>query len=462
MNNEIKEIVKRGESQHLEFKTALVNAKSIAREVCAFANSGGGLIAVGIGVDGTVVGIKATPAIVEKLRSEILTSISPTIAVSITPIETEGKTVLLIDVPEGFDRPYTFEGKAYTRIGDRTTAADGPAIKEILSSSRGHDSRWERRPVLGMNQNEIDDNELLGMKNTLVKSGMLGNAVAESTSGPELLEILNLAESGRCLNSALVLFGKHPAKRYPQMRVRAVAYSDDKGNKITDNRFFEGHGFKILSELIGFLHRHVNISSEIPLKGLQRKEGPVYPSVAIREALMNAIQHRDYESFDGGMSVTVYPGRIEIWNSGTLPSGMTIQDLKKPHYSRPYNPDIAHVFFLRGYVERIGSGIHRIIEAFRQEQLPEPVWNVNSGGICAILMCKPSEALSLNERQIRLLKEAKAGAVITRKEYRNTIGKDVSDRQASIDLQMLVAGEFFSTKGKGRSVSYTRSDKKIS
>lgn len=458
MNKEIRDIVRQGESQNLEFKTGTASAKILAQQVCAFANSGGGLIAVGIGDDGAVIGTKASSETINKLKTEIPSLISPAISVSVTPIEAEGKTIILIDVPESYDRPYTCDGKVFVRSGARTAAADGAAIRDVLASSRGKESRWERQPVPGMGQEEIDESELLGMRNTLVQSGMLGDRVTNATAYPEMLEILNLVESGRYLNSALALFGKHPTKRYPQMRVRAVFYGDEAGDKLTDNRIVEGHCFKILSELIGFLHRHVNISSEIPSEGLQRDEGPVYPSIAIREALMNAIMHRDYESFDGGMSVSIYPGRIEIWNSGILPSGMTIGDLKKPHYSRPHNPDIAHAFFLRGYVERIGSGIKRIMNAFAEQGLPEPVWSVNSGGICLILTAT-SSLPDLNSRQRAFVEKTTKGQRVALADYIRVIAEKISDRSARSDLSDLAAKGYVRKRGSARATEYERTQK---
>jgi len=458
MNKEIRDIVRQGESQHLEFKTETASPQILAQQVCAFANSGGGLIAVGIADDGTVTGIKASPEIINKLRTEIPALISPAISVSVTPVNSEGKTLILIDIPESYDRPYTCDGKVFVRSGERTVAADGAAIRDVLASSRGKESRWERRPVPGMGQDEIEEAELLGMRNTLVQSGMLGDRVTNTTSYPELLEILNLVESGRYLNSALALFGKHPTKRYPQMRVRAVCYGDQGGNKLVDNRIVEGHCFKILSELIGFFHRHVNISSEIPLKGLQREESPAYPSIALREALMNAIMHRDYESFDGGMSVSICPGRIEIWNSGTLPSGMSIEDLKKPHYSRPHNPDIAHAFFLRGYVERIGSGVKRIMNAFADQGLPEPVWSVNSGGIC-LLLTTAGSLQELNSRQRAFVEKTTEGQRVALADYIRFVAEKISDRSARSDLSDLAAKGYVSKKGSARATEYERTRK---
>lgn len=461
MSQELKSIIGQGVSQHLEFKTGAPNVKVLAREVCAFANSGGGTIALGIADDGKVRGVSNYKYKIETIQSRLVKAISPTIGISLTPIEVEGKTVLLIDVPESFNRPYTFEGKVFKRVGDKTVTANGLDIKDILAGSRGHESRWERRAALGMEPGDIDEKELLDVKNTINNSGILGHIFLQDIANFNALEKLNLAESGRYFNSALMLFGKNPTKRYPQMRVRAVRYADAQGDKLKDNRIIEGHAFKVLKELLGFLNKHINISSEVPQNGIQRMEVPAYPSVAIREALMNAIQHRDYESFDGGISVCIYPDRIEIWNSGSLPAGMTLEDLKKPHHSRPHNPDIAHVFFLRGYVERIGSGTRRIIEAFKIANLPEPQWCIDSGGVSVTFRIQAPKITILTKRLLRLLKSLQPGDETSRKEYRKAAGKNVSDRQASIDLNTMVKEGFLSRQGTGRAICYVRTEKEL-
>jgi ATP-dependent DNA helicase RecG len=92
---------------------------------------------------------------------------------------------------------------------------------------------------------------------------------------------------------------------------------------------------------------------------------------------VNALVHRDYSAFDGGMSVAVYDGRMEFWNSGQLPDEMTVEDLRVTHPSRPINPDIAQVCFLYGLMERWGIGTQKIIRSCVENGLPEPDWKVD-------------------------------------------------------------------------------------
>ena len=189
---------------------------------------------------------------------------------------------------------------------------------------------------------------------------------------------------------------------------------------------------------------------------LQRVEKPAYPFRALQEAVLNAIQHRDYEAYDGGISVVVRPNSIEVWNSGALPSGMTIDDLKRGHHSRPHNPDIAHVFFLRGYVERIGSGVQRMIKMCRSASLPDPEWSQDSGGITVVLR-KPGRMSALNERQEALLQGMKTKDAVSTSVFRGRFS--ISDRQARNDLTGLVKTGYLRRVGSGPATRYVRTEK---
>lgn len=274
----------------------------------------------------------------------------------------------------------------------------------------------------------------------------------------ETLRLFHLAESGQICNGALVLFGMHPENRLPQTRVRAVCYSDSGADDLIDSRMFEGNAFRLIERIMEFFKRHISISSEIPTDNLQRKEKSAYPFPALREAVLNAVQHRDYEAYDGGISVVVKPNSIKIWNSGALPAGMTVDDLKREHHSRPHNPDIAHVFFLRGYVERIGSGAGRMIKWCRNAGLPDPEWRQDSGGV-SVTFRTAGEMSWLNERQNDLLKTIKPGSELSTSEFRKRY--TVSDRQARNDLSDLVKAGYLRRTGSGPATRYVRTEKDV-
>jgi ATP-dependent DNA helicase RecG len=132
-----------------------------------------------------------------------------------------------------------------------------------------------------------------------------------------------------------------------------------------------------------------------------RRDTPTYPWGALREGVMNALTHRDYAAFDGQLSIQIKSAQIEIWNPGRLPEGMTVQDLPRGHVSRPPNPNIAHVFFLRGLIERVGIGTQRIVQECQAAGLPDPVWELRAGGVSLTLRLPAS---ILSERQVAFLR----------------------------------------------------------
>ena len=110
---------------------------------------------------------------------------------------------------------------------------------------------------------------------------------------------------------------------------------------------------------------------------LKRRDEPLYPSSAIREGLVNAFAHRDYSDFSGGITINIYPNRLEIENTGKFPEGVTPDKLTKGHISVLRNPDIAHVLYLRGFMEKMGRGSVMIQRACTERGLPPPQWYEN-------------------------------------------------------------------------------------
>ena len=148
---------------------------------------------------------------------------------------------------------------------------------------------------------------------------------------------------------------------------------------------------------------------------------------------------------------------MEIWNSGSLPEGISASDLKTMSVSRPHNPDMAHVLLIRGYMERVGSGIQRILAAFRLEELPEPEWKETGGGIMVVLRwLKPQ--VEINERQRRLLEVLGSGKTVNIAKYMKEYAKDVKERQARSDLRELVDLGYLQVRGRGRSTEYVRTE----
>jgi ATP-dependent DNA helicase RecG len=190
-----------------------------------------------------------------------------------------------------------------------------------------------------------------------------------------VLEDFSAAKYGRLTNGGDVLFARNPAVRLPQIRIRAMCYSSDKaGETFSDMKSFEGPLHRIFEEAYTFIVRNTPSVSRFIKGNPKRQDAPLYPEEAVREALINALAHRDYSAASGGVSIHVFPRRLEIWNSGPLPDGVTEENLPKGHISVLRNPDIAHVLYLRGLMEKAGRGSVLMIQQCRDAGLPAPFW----------------------------------------------------------------------------------------
>jgi ATP-dependent DNA helicase RecG len=273
----------------------------------------------------------------------------------------------------------------------------------------------------------------------------------------EILADLGLLRQGQLTNAADVLFGNNPGPRLPQTRIRATVFAEDKGGDFLDDRVLEGCAFAVLEQVFGFVRQHVRIEARFDPCKLAHEDRPQYPFDALREGLINAIIHRDYAVASGGMAVGIYPERIEIWNSGRLPEGLSVPDLKREHPSLPPNPDMAHVFHLRGLIERLGRGTLKIVEQCKEFGLPVPEWKVAPSGITLVFRAaKPVK--SLNERQKALLLRLRPGEVLKPRDYYREMEANVSQRQAQRDLSDLERGGWLRQEGEGPSTVYVRTE----
>src|SRR5690606_80909 len=138
------------------------------------------------------------------------------------------------------------------------------------------------------------------------------------------LEDLSVARYGRLTNGGDVLFTKNPAMRLPQIRLRAICYNSDKaGGKFADMKSFEGPAMAMFEQAYAFIVRNTPTVSKFEKGNPKRQDSPLYPEMAVREALINAFAHRDYSSSAGGIAIHIFPRRLEIWNAGAFPAGVT-------------------------------------------------------------------------------------------------------------------------------------------
>lgn len=210
-----------------------------------------------------------------------------------------------------------------------------------------------------------------------------------------------------------------------------------------------------MDTLINAIKKHLNVRFEI--KGIERKDVWDYPLEALREAVINALIHKDYLS-TAEIQIKIYDDRLWIWNPGKLPKQLTIESLKTEHSSFPKNPLIASVFYYAGFIERWGSGTKRMIDLCKVQGLPEPEFKEEFGGISVyfrkdIYTEEYLRKLGLNERQIKAVMYVKEKKSINLSSFK-TIVFEVSEKTLYRDLQELVSKGILKELGEKKGRKY--------
>lgn len=459
--NPIENLIKDGESKTLEFMALPNDKATIASHVAALLNSGGGRLLIGVDDNNRVTGIPEAEKVAGELSAFLMKTISPKALFSVRIEQVQGENqIVVIDVPGGKDTPFVANERIYLRRGPRTLAASGDDLQMLLQRRSAEVERWERRgdPVLTME--DLDKAEI----QKTIQDALTGKRFEfrHPEDQEAVFSDLGMWNRGMLTNAADVCFGMQPAVRNPQIRVRAFALQTDKGGDYLDQADLSGPVTQVIEQVRAFIHRNSPLTAQFRPDSMQRKNQEAYPDYVVREGLVNALAHRDYASFSSGATVLIYPARVEIWNSGRLPTGWTADKLRTTHASVPANPDIAHFLYIRNYMERIGRGTNKMIETCREMGLPAPTWAVDGDGITLTLYSRASiEApeVNLNKRQNRLLTELKPGDVITLGGYLERFAGDVGDRQARRDLKELESADLLRLVGKGRAAHYERTSR---
>lgn len=365
----IESLVEEGESETLEFKKSSASLKSAAETLCAFLNSGGGRVLIGVSNNKKIIGQHVTDQ-TKIMIANTLRKFEPTANIDVTPIKTaKNKHILLLTAhPDKRSMPYTFNGRAYEREQSSTTQMPQNKYQQLLLARNLNPSSWESQLAVDFSLDKLDHQEIRNTFEDILRNRRLETSV-ESESTADILKRLRLFENNQLTHAAVVLFAKEIPANYMQCVIRMAKFRGiEKGNFIDSKHVF-GNAFQILRAAEMFITKHAVVASHFEKSNLARVDEPEYPFQATREALINAISHRDYASPGGSITLTLFDDRLEIANTGLLPAVITLTDLKKPHISHPRNPLITNVFFRRGFIEAMGIGTQEIFNACQRAKV---------------------------------------------------------------------------------------------
>lgn len=368
----IKKFISQGESDTLEFKKSTAQLKPAFETLCAFLNGDGGTIVIGVSPSSNIVGQDVTDNTKQEIAAHI-TKIEPAVQFDISYIKVpQGKQLIIIQTPKGDHCPYVYHGRAYQRYQSSTSLMSQHRYEQLLVERGQLNHEWDDQIAMNYSVNDLDEEKIL----EAVHHGIMKKRLPASTIKKELshmLEQFHLLENGELKKAAVVLFGKDTLAHYPQCELRMARFKDTTRHEFLDSNIIHGNLFYLLNEGELFAKRHISVAAKITSKSFRRVETPQIPYDVVREALINALCHRNYIMRGGSVGLAFYSNRIEVLNSGGLQAGMTIEQIKKG-YSNPRNKRIAFVLHRCGYIEHWGRGVDEMIKGCISAGLPEPVF----------------------------------------------------------------------------------------
>lgn len=417
------------EKQNIEWKKSWHD--EYLKWICGFANAKGGKIFIGKNDNGEVVGIDNFKRLMDDIPNKIQTHLG--IICDVNLHDFEEKYYIEIDV-KPYDVPISYQGKYHYRSGSTKQELKGNALNEFLLKKAG--KTWDDVIESRANISDIDTLAIEAFKKGATTSKRLP-FIKDENDIEQILDNLLLLENGQLKRSAILLFGNNPCRFFINAFVKIGRF----GKTDDDLKFqevVESNAYQLADKTLEILDRKFFVSP-ITYAGLQRVEGWEYPYEAIRETILNAIIHRDY--MGAPIQISVYDDKLMVWNEGSLPDNLTIEDLKKKHSSRPHNPILAGAFFKGGLIEAWGRGTIKIINECKKAGLPEPLIEYVSGGISVTIFKNAYSDKSLlekglNTRQIKTIEYLKENNHITNKIYQELC--DVSKATATRDLAELI------------------------
>ena len=357
------------ENQNIEWKQAWRD--EYLKWICGFANAQGGILVIGKNDRGEVLGVANAAKLLEDIPNKVRDILGMVVPVNLH--SDAGKDWLEIIV-EAYPRPISYKGEYHYHSGSTKQELKGAALDKFLMQKRGR--RWEGVPVPEFHVEDCSPAAFKLFKTRAVKSGRLGEEMLQD-SNDALLENLQLKEDGYLKRAATLLFYDQPEKFVSGAYIKIGFFVTDDDLRYQDE--IHGNLFAQVEKALELLFSKY-LKAFISYEGLQRVESFLFPYPALREALLNAVVHKDYSS-GIPIQLSVYEDRIVLWSPGQLPQGWTLVRLLGKHPSTPYNPLIANAFFRAGYIESWGRGIEKINRECKEHDLAPPLYDYGMSGL---------------------------------------------------------------------------------
>jgi len=349
-----------GESETVEFKESL--DREALETTAAFANTRGGILLIGVRDDGTVRGITLGKETLREWANHIAqaTHLHPQIG----SLSHEGKTVAIIEVPESPLKPVPCRGRYFKRVSKSNRQMTDDDLTRAVLDKVG--MTWDQVVEPRATLDDLDPEQLRRFRKLCNLKGR--RTIPDEEDDATVLVKLDLLRDGQLTRAAVLLFAKGPKRFYPSAFVKIGRFRSP--TLIVDDREIYGTLFDQVDGIMGYFREHLQTRFEF--RGEPAREVIwEYPLEALREAIINAVCHRDYLDI-GHTQVRWYDEHIVFLNPGGLPAPLRLEDLKRPHRSVPRNRKVAEMCFYAGWIEQWGRGIQKMLDECAAAGLPEP------------------------------------------------------------------------------------------
>ena len=333
--------------------------------------------------------------------------------------------------------------------------------------NKNNPTLWESLTSNSCNIKDLDQNRIKEVLHMAVDEKRLPES-AKTNNISIILKKFGLITNGELNNAAVILFCKDEDKQFMQSTVQLARFKGTTKSEFLDQKIVRANAFDLYDEAMKFLTFSLPVAARIEAGNPSRVETPAIPYTVLREALINALVHRDYSHPGTSIAIAIYDDRVTITNPGFLPNGVNLKQLLRDHKSIQRNPLIAHVFYLCGKIEKWGRGTLDMISDCKKAGNPLPKFEEIGGGFSVTLPLKepmrtiiyeepkPSQHITLTKRQKRILSILEE-MPLNRQQITTAMRTKLADRTMQLELTKLKELGFIKSKGKGKSTIWSLS-----
>ena len=451
---DLKQRITQGENTTTEFKENF--DQEVIETTVAFANTHGGVILIGVSDKGEIRGITIGKETLSDVSNRIAQATEPRVIVEVESVAVEGQSVLLVHIAETSIKPISVRGRCYKRVGNSNRVMFPQEIAQMHLNTVGQS--WDQLLVTSAGIDDIADKK--------VEWYLTRRETTRNVAKPQdmsltalLRNIDGLSDEEIPTHADILFFGKYPQRFFQNAQLRVVRF---KGTSVThpviDRLDCSGALWEMVDAAEEFIRKNIRLLSLRTSKSFQRDDKFEYPLEALREAIINALIHRNYQKHSD-VRVFIFDNRVEIINPGTFPEGVS----PDAPIHEPVNPILSQFMYDVGFIERYGSGIRMMKRLSEEWGNKEPSYELHPLETKIIFDSPIQESTfieiddiseQLNERQRNALFHVQKSGQIATKEYVEI--NHVSRRVAYEELRDMTDKGLLSMIGKGRGTKYVR------